>query len=102
MELRNTSILTFNNNSLSSARALKRINRDYEELLNNPLEGVGIIKNFDDDFKYYINLKMLHGIYEGVIIQLEMDIPHSYPVNPPKLRIMPGQPFNHEFHHHIF
>jgi ubiquitin-protein ligase len=87
----------------STARALKRIQRDLKEIECDPVGGVGIAKvSSNDDFLYVVNIKIMDGIYEGVIVQMEMTIPDTFPVKPPKMLIYPCQSFGHEFHHHIF
>jgi ubiquitin-protein ligase len=87
----------------SSARALKRIQRDLNEMECEPVGGIGIAKvSSDDDFLYVVNIKIMDGIYEGIIVQMEMTIPETFPVNAPKMLIYPGQSFGQEFHHHIY
>jgi len=89
--------------SLVKPLALKRIQQDYEDLIKNPLKGAGIIRvNDADPFTFIINLRIMTGCYEGIILQLLMDVPVTYPKNPPKILIYGDQYFGHEFHHHIF
>ena len=83
--------------------ALKRIQLDYEDLLLNPLKGAGIIRPDDNNpFHFIINVRLMTGCYEGIILQLSMEVPNTFPKNPPKVLIFPNQFFSHEFHHHIF
>jgi len=85
------------------SRALKRINRDIQELNKCPALGIGVTKSFpDNDLNYTVNIKVLSGIYADILFQLEMIIPNTYPMNPPKMVILPNQPFDNVFHHHIY
>lgn len=89
--------------SLIRPLALKRIQKDYQDLLDHPLKGAGIIRPDDTDpFTYIINVRIMTGVYEGIILQLKMEVPRTYPKNPPKVLIMPNQHFSHQYHHHIF
>ena len=89
--------------SLVKPLALKRIQQDYEDMQKNQLKGAGIIRvNDADPFTFIINIRIMTGCYEGIILQLLMEVPTVYPKNPPKVLIFPNQYFGHEFHHHIF
>ena len=89
--------------NLNLSRALKRISRDYLELQNEPCLGIGLAKMTpNNDFSYLVNIQILNGIYNGIIFQLEMSVPTTYPMNPPKMLILPLQPFGRAYHHHIF
>ena len=70
--------------------ALKRIQLDYEDLLLNPLKGAGIIRPDDNNpFHFIINVRLMTGCYEGIILQLSMEVPNTFPKNPPKVLIFP-------------
>jgi ubiquitin-protein ligase len=87
----------------SLVRALKRIKRDLDELESEPLDGVGIAKvNPDDNQTYVVNIRINDGIYTGILLQFRMTIPESFPISPPEMLMYPGQPFGHEFHHHVY
>ena len=44
---------------------LKRINKDLKELIESPLDGIGIISLDNDPKKYIVNIKIMSGVYEG-------------------------------------
>ena len=91
------------NGSLNTAVLLKRIQRDYLELKNYPVKGIGIFQlNGNDPYFYIVNLKILTGCYEGLILHLALKIPSRYPIDPPKATIFSGQGFSHNYHHHIY
>jgi ubiquitin-protein ligase len=87
----------------SLIRALKRIQRDLDELEFDPLDGVGIARvNPDDNLTFVVNMRINDGIYTGILLQFQMTIPQSFPIFPPEMLMYPGQPFGHEFHHHVY
>jgi len=97
IELFNNKNKTNMNCSLNLAQALKRIKRDYLEVINDPCPGIGFVrKDVNDDFTYLVNIKILHGIYEEILFQLEMYVPKTYRMDPPNMLILPDQPFGHE------
>ena len=79
-----------------------RINKDLKEIIRSPLEGIGIISLDNDPMKYIVNIKILNGLFEGYCLQLLLTFPDSYPIQPPRILIYPGQPFDNTYHHHIF
>jgi ubiquitin-protein ligase len=81
---------------------LYRINKDLKEIIRSPLEGIGIISLDNDPMKYIVNIKILNGLFEGYCLQLLLTFPDSYPIQPPRILIYPGQPFDNTYHHHIF
>lgn len=84
-------------------RTLQRIYKDLAEIQENPIPGISItIPDENDPFKLIANLYILNGIYEGILLHLNMTLPPNYPFRAPKLFIASGQPFDHNFHHHIF
>ena len=82
--------------------ALKRISKDIQEITNNPVEGIGIIQYEDDNFKFIVNIKLMYGIYKDFCLQLLLTFSDSYPTNPPKILLFPGQNFDGDYHHHVF
>ncbi len=82
--------------------AIKRISNDLKEIVNCPLEGIGIASIDNDPMKYVVNIKLMMGLYEGYCIQLLLTFSDNYPTKPPKILIYPGQTINGEYHHHIF
>ena len=82
--------------------ALKRISKDIQEITKNPVEGIGIIQYENDFLKYIINIKLMNGVYKGFCLQLLLTFTESYPTNPPKILIFPGQNFDGRYHHHVF
>lgn len=84
-------------------KAISRIYKDLKEIEENPIQGLSIcMPDENDPFSLHCNIKILSGIYVGIILHLEMKIPENYPIKAPKLKISAGQPFNHSFHHHVF
>ena len=86
----------------NKAIARKRINKDIEEIKNNPLEGIGIAPIDDNLMKYVINMRLMSGPYEGYCIQLLLIFTYNYPTKPPKILIYPNQAIDGQYHHHIF
>ena len=82
--------------------AIKRISNDLKEIVNCPLEGIGIVSIDNDPMKYVVNIKLMMGLYEGYCIQLLLTFSDNYPTKPPKILIYPGQTINGEYHHHIY
>ena len=81
---------------------LQRINKDLKEIINSPLEGIGIASLDNDPKKYVVNMKIMSGVYEGYCLQLLLTFSDNYPIKPPKILIYPGQYFDNIYHHHIF
>ena len=44
----------------------------------------------------------MSGVYKGFCLQLLLTFTESYPTNPPKILIFPGQNFDGSYHHHVF
>ena len=82
--------------------ALKRISKDIQEITQNPIEGIGLVQYENDFLKYIVNIKLMSGVYKGFCLQLLLTFTESYPTNPPKILIFPGQNFNGSYHHHVF
>ena len=84
-------------------RSLQRIYKDLAEIQDNPIPGISIIiPDENNPFALLANIYILNGIYEGIMLHLNMILPPNYPFRAPKLLIAPGQPFDNTFHHHIF
>ena len=82
--------------------AIKRINNDMKEIIQNPIEGIGIISLSNDIMNYIVNIKLLQGPYTNFCIQLLLTFPDNYPTAPPKILIYPNQALDGYYHHHIF
>ena len=82
--------------------AKMRINKDMKEIINNPLEGIGIAPIDDSLMRYVINMRLMAGPYEGYCVQLLLIFSDNYPTKPPKILIYPNQAINRNYHHHIF
>lgn len=83
-------------------QAISRIYKDLKEVEDHPIDGISIcIPNEDQPFFLICNVMILSGIYEGILLHLEMWVPENYPVQAPTLRLSPGQAFDERFHHHI-
>ncbi len=87
--------------STKSIISIRRISNDMKELTTSPLEGIGIVQ-FNNLFKYIINMELITGLYLGYKIQLLMTIPEDFPINPPKIEIFFGRCIKSIFHNHIF
>ena len=84
------------------ALCLNRISKDLKELIQAPLEGIGIISLDNDPKKYLVNIKIMYGIFEGYCLQLLLTFSDQYPIKPPRILIYPGQCFDNTYHYHIF
>ena len=82
--------------------AMKRINKDMKEIMNSPIEGIGIASLDDDPMKYVINIRLMGNVYEGYCVQLLLTFNDNYPTKPPKILIYPDQAIDGQYHHHIF
>lgn len=82
--------------------AIKRINKDINEIIKNPLEGIGIASIDNDPFKYVVNIRLMSGIYIGYCLQLLLVFSDDYPIKPPKVLVFPNQAINGEYHQRIF
>lgn len=82
--------------------AIKRINKDIQEIVKNPLEGIGITSIDNDPFKYVVNIRLMSGIYIGYSLQLLLVFSDNYPIKPPKVLVFPNQALNGEYHRRIF
>ena len=82
--------------------ALRRINKDMKEIIQNPIEGIGICSLEGDPMKYVVNIMLMNGPYKGYCVQLYLTFPDSYPSKPPKILIYPNQAIDCQYHHHIF
>ena len=82
--------------------ALRRINKDMKEIIQNPIEGIGICSLEGDPMKYVVNIMLMNGPYKGYCVQLYLTFPDSYPSKPPKILIYPDQAIDGQYHHHIF
>ena len=82
--------------------ALKRINKDMKEIIQSPIEGIGIASIDNSPMKYVVNIYLMTGIYQGYCIQLLLTFSENYPLEPPKILIYPGQTIDGQYHHHIF
>ena len=66
------------------ALALKRINKDMKEIIQSPIEGIGIISLDNDPKKYIINIFLMTSIYKGYCAQLLLTFSGNYQSKPPK------------------
>ena len=82
--------------------AIKRINKDINEIIKNPIEGIGIASIDNDPFKYVVNIRLMTGIYIGYCLQLLLIFSDDYPIKPPKVLVFPNQAINWEYHQRIF
>jgi ubiquitin-protein ligase len=82
--------------------AMKRINKDIKEIIQFPIEGIGIAPLDNDGMKYVANIRLMTGLYAGYCVQLLLTFSDNYPSKPPKILIYPGQAIDGQYHHHIF
>ena len=83
-------------------QAISRIYKDLKEVEDHPIDGISIcIPNEEKPFFLICNIIILSGIYEGILLNLEMQVPENYPVQAPTLLLSRGQGFDARFHHHI-
>ena len=82
--------------------AMKRINKDIKEIIQFPIEGIGIAPLDNDGMKYVVNIRLMTGLYAGYCVQLLLTFSDNYPSKPPKILIYPGQAIDGQYHHHIF
>lgn len=84
-------------------RYLRRIIKDYVQLLENPLPGIAIAQiNNSDYLNYIVNIEIIDGIYNGVKQQMILKLDASYPNKAPRINLMSGQFFRYPYHHHVF
>ena len=81
--------------------AIQRIDKDIKEIIESPIEGIGITSIDDDPMKYVVNMRIMEGIYEGYYIQLLLLFPDNYPKEMPKILIFPNQEINEKYNSHI-
>ena len=81
--------------------AIKRITKDIKEITECPLIGIGIAQYNNSFFDYIVNIQLMDGIYKGLCLQLKMKFPDTYPIEPPEMKLIPGQ-IDHTYHHHIY
>lgn len=68
----------------------RRIVKETERLLKQPVEGIVEVLPDEDNKRYFIiNIKGPAGSpYDGGIFKLEMFLPAGYPMSPPKVRFL--------------
>ena len=81
--------------------AKKRINKDLTELVDSPIEGIGIASLDNDQMKYIVNIRIMEGIYLGYCIQILLIFSDSYPFTMPNILIFPNQKIDEKYHKHI-
>ena len=57
--------------------AIQRIDKDIKEIIESPIEGIGITSIDNDPMKYVVNMRIMEGIYEGYYIQLLLLFPDT-------------------------
>ena len=70
---------------------LNRIKKDFEEITNSPLEGIGIVPLDNEPMKYVVNIKIISGVFRGYCLQLLLIFLEKYPFQPPQILIYPNQ-----------
>jgi ubiquitin-protein ligase len=75
-----------NPTSMNTSGSMKKIFRDYSEIMNNPVEGWTVLMGADDMRGWQAMLSDLPYPYEGGTWVLTIDFPSDYPFKPPKVR----------------
>ncbi|EFC44371.1 predicted protein, partial [Naegleria gruberi] len=84
--------------SASTTRAKNRLLRDLKEIENNPLETVYAQPLPNDIFHWYATvLAPKESRYHGIILNLSIVFPETYPKDPPKVVCS-----TRIHHHHVF
>lgn len=70
--------------------AIIRLNKDYKDIINNPLEGIYVeFKDESNPFEWIIYMEGPQETpYEGGVFKLEMKFPENYPSMPPTLKFI--------------
>ena len=72
--------------SKQKIKSISRIYKDLKEIENNPIEGLSIcIPDENNPFSLHCNIIILSGIYQDIMLHLEMKIPDIYPLKSPKM-----------------
>uniref|UniRef100_A0A914EIJ9 UBC core domain-containing protein n=1 Tax=Acrobeloides nanus TaxID=290746 RepID=A0A914EIJ9_9BILA len=93
-------IPTFNSNSnnVGVKKAMAQL-RDYTK---HPVDGTKIFVIENDIRTFHVNTRIEHGIYEGLVVHWELQIPEKYPFVPARGKIADGFHFTREHHEHVF
>uniref|UniRef100_A0A914DC23 UBC core domain-containing protein n=1 Tax=Acrobeloides nanus TaxID=290746 RepID=A0A914DC23_9BILA len=93
-------IPTFNSNSnnVGVKKAMAQL-RDYTK---NPVDGTKIFVIENDIRTFHVNTRIEHGVYEGLVVHWELQIPDKYPFVPASGKVAGGFHFTHKHHEHVY
>ncbi len=78
--------------------AQKRIMKDIAEYNLNPMSYATFVSDEENMYKGHISILIQEGMYEGVMMHLEITFPADYPHEAPSVHIANGFPFTSKFH----
>ena len=74
------------NNNITNF-ATKRLLRDYNELVNQPIDNTFAAPEENNIFKWHVILCPISGPYNGISLHLTMTFPNDYPKMPPNVQV---------------
>src|SRR3569623_283224 len=93
-------IPTFNSNSNNVG--IKKAMAQLRGYTKHPVDGTKIFVIEDDIRTFHVNTRIEHGVYEGLVVHWELQIPDKYPFVPASGKIADGFHFTRKHHEHVF
>ena len=82
--------------------AFKRLAKDILEIQSNPIPHATFHLPDETNMRHaHSTIKIMDGIYKGLLIHIRIEFPERYPLDPPAVYIVNGFPFDHSFHEHV-